>query len=145
MRHANLVIFAAFFAVLGLGHVLGFEVQRLAVWHLITHHRRALVLDPVIFGNVHHVRRGPVELNRIVILWPACRVIAPFRHIAVAGKAIQHPALGSVGLVHALGVKVEVDGRISVGNHLKPNALLFVLVVVFILILCAQAECAETA
>ena len=65
------------------------------------------ILDLVILGDVDHVRCAPVELVLVDFLGPVGRVIAPGFLVGLPGHAGDDVAVPGVGLVLALGIKVE--------------------------------------
>ena len=103
-----------------------------------------LFLD-VVFGNVDHVRRGPVELDEVDHLWPCRGVIVETVFVGLDRHGRQDVAFLRVLLVLALGVQVEEHARVSVEDRLEHNALLFVFGVAFVLILVRETPRTEPA
>ncbi len=92
------------------------------------------LFDDVVFGDVHHVGRIPVELRLLDLFRPVGRAVAVSVLVRLACHRRDDEAVLGVRLVLALGVEVEEDTGVSVIDRLYPNALFVVLRVVLVLV-----------
>ena len=99
----------------------------------------------VVFCHINHVRRQPIKLTALDVLWPACRVIAPFFLIGRAALAGDHEAMLGVRFVLPLGVQVKEHGAVSIEDRRDADALLLVIFVLLVLIFRMQPEGAKPA
>ena len=96
------------------------------------------LLDLIVFGDKHHVGRGPVELVLVDYLGPVGRVVAPLLFIAGPGHRGDHEAGLGVRLVLALAVEVKEHRAVGIEDRLHADALILVFLVLIVLVDGAQ-------